>query len=80
MHAECEQPRSNALLIACIIWGAGLFGTLAGILTYVAIQNYDPSVSCDELAGRAFGTTDAGTEPPDIDAWDDWELLCGYYD
>jgi hypothetical protein len=80
MQAEFDHPRSDAFIIVGIIWAAGLVAALAGLLAYLAIQAYDPSVSCDELAGRAFRGTAAGTRPPDPDAWDDWELTCEYWD
>jgi hypothetical protein len=80
MQAELEPPRSNALFIACVIWAAGVLAALTGSGVYIAVHAYDPTVSCDELVGKARRTTKRGEHPPNPDAWDDWELLCGYYE
>jgi hypothetical protein len=74
MEARCEPTRSDILLVAGVIWGAGLLLTIAALLVYIAVKSYDPALSCDELSANAF-TPGA---LPDNDARDDWELLCGY--
>jgi hypothetical protein len=74
METRYERTRSDIPLIAGVIWGAGLLLTIAALLAYIAFKSYDPALSCDELSANAF-TPGA---LPDIDARDDWELLCGH--
>jgi hypothetical protein len=75
MQAEVDGPRSNAIGILCVIWAAGLLATVAVLILYLAVRSYDAALSCDDISAKAF-TADM---PPDTDAWDDWELVCGYY-
>ena len=79
MEAQFESPRFNPLFIACVIWAAGLLATLTALLVYIAIHTYDPSETCDEVFAKTEPSR-LNYGPPDIDAWDNWELLCGYYD
>ena len=77
MQAEFDHPRSDALVILCVIWAAGVLVTLVGLLAYIAVQAYDPGLSCGDLWVKAFSHGGEGA-PPNPDAWDDWELLCDY--
>jgi hypothetical protein len=52
MQARFDAPRSEALVMAFVVWGAGLLAALAAIVIYIAVQNYDPTVSCDELLAK----------------------------
>jgi hypothetical protein len=58
-HAQCKAQESNALLLACVIWAAGLTVALAGLLAYVAVQTYDPVTSCGDLLNEAVNAQPA---------------------
>jgi hypothetical protein len=66
--------------LASVISGAGVLLTLVALFAYFALHKYDPALSCDELWSRAYSDGFGGDSPPDIDAWDDWELTCDYWD
>ena len=50
-----------------MIWGAGLLAAVASVLVYLAVQNYDPTVSCDELLAKTV-EGELGQAPPKVDA------------
>jgi hypothetical protein len=50
-----------------VIWGAGLLAAVASVLVYLAVQNYDPTVSCDELLAKTV-EGELGQAPPKVDA------------
>jgi hypothetical protein len=75
MQAQFDRARSDATLILAVIWTAGILATIFGLVVYFAVQSYDPALSCSELYGKAhIGGVDQ--VPKDLDAWDDYELLC----
>ena len=75
MQAEFDHPRSDAIVILCVTCAACILVTIVGLVAYLAVQSYDPALSCDEMWGKAFDNSEV---PTNLDAWDDYELLCGY--
>ena len=73
MQAEFDRPRTDAFAIVWVVWAAGILATIAILLLYVAVQSYNPDLSCDELHDKVGG----GSVPRNVDAWNDYELLCG---
>lgn len=41
--------------MAFVLWSAGLLVALTAIVIYIAVQNYNPTVYCDHLLGKARG-------------------------
>jgi hypothetical protein len=73
MHAAFDHPGANAIAVLAIVWAAGVLVTIAVVLLYTAVQSYGPDLSCEKLRDNAGG----GDVPRNIDAWNDYELICG---
>jgi hypothetical protein len=73
MQAELDRPGSNAIAVLAVVWAAGVLAIIAVVLLYIAVQSYDPDLSCEKLRAKAG----RGDVPRNIDAWNDYELICG---